>query len=82
MKQFVKAPNKDSDSFKYICKSFPGLSAKKLKAGVFDGPNIRKLIKDADLVNSMDDLEKCTWCSFVGEKLLGEQQGSQLQRVD
>ena len=65
MKQFVKALNKKGDCFKYIYKSFAGLSAEKLKAGVFDGPDIRKLIKDADFVNSMDDLEKRTWCSFV-----------------
>ena len=36
-----------------------------MKAGVFDGPNIRKLIKDADFVNSMYNLEKRTWYSFV-----------------
>ena len=63
-KQFVKALNK-GDCFKYICKLFPGLIAEKLKAGVFDGPAIRKLVKDADFINSMDDLEKRTWCSFV-----------------
>ena len=65
MKQFVKALNKEGNYFKYICKSFPGLIAETLKAGVFDGPDIRKLIKDADFVNSMDDLEKRTLCSFV-----------------
>ena len=77
MKQFVKALNKEDDCFKYICKSFPGLKAEKLKTGVFDGLDIRKLIKDADFVNSMEDLEKSTRSSF-GKKLLGEQQGSQL----
>ena len=65
MKQFVKALDKEGDYLKYICKSFPGLSAEKLKVVVFDGPDIRKLIKDADFVNSIDDLEKRTWSSFV-----------------
>ena len=65
MKQFVKALDKEGDYFKYICKSFPGLSAEKLKVVVFDGPDIRKLVKDADFVNSIDDLEKRTWSSFV-----------------
>ena len=36
-----------------------------MKVEVFDGPDIRKLINDADFINSMDDLEKCTWCLFV-----------------
>ena len=81
MKQFVKALNKEDDCFKYICKSFPGLKVEKLKTGVFDGLDIRKLIKDADFVNSMEDLKKSTRSSF-GKKLLGEQQGSQLWRFD
>ena len=45
MKQLVKALNKEGDCFLYICKSFPGFCDEKLKAGVFDGPQIRKLIK-------------------------------------
>ena len=43
MKQFVKALNKEGDCFKYICKSFPGLSAENLKDGVFDGPILGNL---------------------------------------
>jgi len=44
MKQFVKALNKDGDCFKYICTKFPGSMKEKLKAGIFDGPQIRTLI--------------------------------------
>ena len=40
MKQFEKALEKDGDCFRYICMKFPGLSIEKLKAGVFDGPQI------------------------------------------
>ena len=39
IKQFVKALDKDGDCFQYICKSFTSLSNKKLKAGIFDGPD-------------------------------------------
>ena len=46
MKQFVKALDKDGDCFQYICKSFPSLSNGKLKDGIFDGPQIRQLIRD------------------------------------
>ena len=46
MKQFVKAVDKHGDCFNYIVKKFPGLSMEKMKAGIFDGPQIRKLIQD------------------------------------
>ena len=46
MKQFVKALDKDGDCFQYICKSFPSLDNEKLKAGIFDGPQIRQLMGD------------------------------------
>ena len=42
MKQFVKAFDKDGDCFIYICMKFPGLTIEKLKAGIFDGSQIRK----------------------------------------
>ena len=38
IKQFVKALNKDSKCFKYVCQSFPQLSEAKLKEGIFVGP--------------------------------------------
>ena len=41
-----------------MCQTFPGLSLEKLKAGVFDGPQIRQLIKDQDFKNSMDEVKK------------------------
>ena len=40
VKQF--ALNKENDCFKYSRKSFPSLKQKKLKAGIFDGPRLRK----------------------------------------
>jgi len=40
MKQFVKALNKDGNCFEYICTEFPGSTIEKLKAGIFDGPQI------------------------------------------
>ena len=46
MKQFVKALDKEGNGFNYICRSFPALSTQKLKAGIFDGPQIRQMIND------------------------------------
>ena len=65
MKQFVKALGKDGQCFNYICKMFPGLSSEKLKQGVFDGPDIQKLIKDDNFVCSMNALESNAWNSVV-----------------
>ena len=50
MKQFVKSLEKDGDCFRYICMTFPGLPKEKLKAGVFDGPQIQKLMNDANFL--------------------------------
>jgi len=54
MKQFVKAL-KDCDCFNYICTKFPGSTIEKLKAGIFDGSQIRTLINDCDFPNSMNE---------------------------
>lgn len=65
MKQFVKALDKDGPCFIYIGRKMPGISAEKLKAGIFDGPQIRHLVKDPEFVNSMNPVESRAWKSFV-----------------
>src|SRR6201995_4012794 len=65
MKQFMKALNKEGSCFGYISSKFPGLSTEKLKAGIFDGPQIRQLINDSNFTNSMNEIESVTWYSFV-----------------
>ena len=65
MKQFVQALDKDGDCFQYICKSFPSLSNEKLKAGIFDGPQIRQLMGDQKCCDSMNEVELAAWLSFV-----------------
>ena len=60
MKQFVKALNKEGLCFGYISSKFPGLSTEKLKAGIFDSPQIRQLIKDSDFMESMDEIKSVT----------------------
>ena len=65
MKQFVKALLLDSECFQHILRSFPGLSYEKIKAEVFDGPQIRTLGRDQAFVQAMNDKEKAAWLSFV-----------------
>lgn len=64
MKQFVKALSTDSDCFQYIVSAFPALSYEKIKGGVFDGPQIRRLLSDSRFVNTMNEKEKAAWLSF------------------
>ena len=64
IKQFVKAL--DSDCFSHICSVFPGLSNEKLKAGIFDGPQIITLTRNSnEFEETMNDVERAAWRDFV-----------------
>ena len=65
MKQFVKALDKEGACSEYICKRFPGVNIEKLKNGIFNSPDIRKLMKDHNFITSINELESKTWRSFV-----------------
>ena len=41
------------------------MTIEKFKNGIFDGPDIRKLIKDQNFITSMNKLESKMWRSFV-----------------
>jgi hypothetical protein len=74
MKQFVKAMKvNDSDAFNYIFLKFPKLSDAKIREGVFDGPQIRTLLRDDEFERKMTKKEKAAWKSFreVISKFLG-----------
>jgi len=43
MKPFL---NRESDCFAYLCEKFPTLSTEKLRARIFDGPQIRRLMQN------------------------------------
>ncbi|KAI6646874.1 hypothetical protein LOD99_9143 [Oopsacas minuta] len=65
MKQLVTSLDKDGPYFKYICRLFPAMSNEKLKAGIFDGPQVRSLIRDTGFVQSMTILESSERSGFV-----------------
>lgn len=74
IKQFIKALKKrDSDAFDYLFRRFPKLSEAKIKEGVFNGPQIRELIRDPKFPRKMALEEKMAWQSFVdvSTKFLG-----------
>ena len=65
MKQFMKALDSDDECFQPIVSAFPKLLFDKIKAGVFDEPQIRTLVRDEEFVNKINDKEKTAWLSFV-----------------
>ncbi|KAK5650493.1 hypothetical protein RI129_001522 [Pyrocoelia pectoralis] len=65
IKQFTKALDKAGGCFVYLCQAFPGLTIEKLKAGIFDGPQIRQLIRDPQFEKSMNEVEVEAWKAFV-----------------
>ncbi|GBP59676.1 hypothetical protein EVAR_39833_1 [Eumeta japonica] len=65
IKQFVKGLDKSGNCFLFLSKKFPKLSAEKIKAGIFDGPQIRSLIKDPNFTDTMTKIEKKAWNDFV-----------------
>ena len=65
MKQFVKTLDKNGDCFRYIHSRFPGTSYEKVRAGIFDEPQIQTLIRDSAFVLHMIVVESAAWCSYV-----------------
>ena len=83
MKQFVKALDKEGEYFKYLCTKFPRLTYEKIKAGIFDGPQIRFLVKDQTFISTMKKEELNAWKAFcdVVKNFLGKHQIPEFQRT-
>jgi hypothetical protein len=60
-------------AFTYMREKFPRLSAEKITAGIFTGPQIKQFFKDNHLECVLRDGEKTAWKSFqnVSTGLLG-----------
>lgn len=64
VKNFVKALDKDSRAFIYLKTIFTNLSVAKISEGVFDGPQIRKLLLSPTFEMLLSHDEKAAWNSF------------------
>ena len=64
MKNFVKALDKNNPGFLYLQEKFPRISKEKLKAGIFDGPQIRQLMCDDLFQESLKSHELKAWGAF------------------
>ena len=69
MKQFVKALDRNSLYFQYLCTRFSSLSHAKIR----EGPQIRKLMMDDSFTDTMTETEEDAWNAFkeVVKKFLG-----------
>lgn len=66
MKQFVQALDKNGQCFQYICQKFTAMSIEKTKGGIFDCPQIKRLIKDSSTFETyMTKAERLAWDSSV-----------------
>ena len=84
MKQFVAALDSTSNSFKILQRTFPKLSEAKVKAGVFVGPDIRKLMaNDEEFRNSLNEVEQAAWDSFkdISKNFLGNQKSASYETI-
>ena len=61
MKNFVKAMDRESSRFAFLQERFPWISMEKLKAGIFDSPQIGELMKDLMFDTALSKTELSTW---------------------
>ena len=64
IKNFVKALHKNRAAFQHLSTVFPGLSAAKLKEGIFVWPQIREVLKDTDFEELLNLKELRAWEAF------------------
>ncbi|CAB4062930.1 unnamed protein product [Lepeophtheirus salmonis] len=66
-----------------LYRNFPKLSTEKINAGVFDGPKIRKLIRDEEFANKMTNKERSAWVSFkdVVDIFLGNDKATNYKKL-
>ena len=79
----MKAFDKDGECFRYIWRSFSGLSIEKIKAVIFDGLDIQKLMQDENFILSMNPLEDDVWRRFVGvvQNFLGNRRAANFEVI-
>jgi hypothetical protein len=58
MKHFVKALDRNSPCFQYLCTKFSSPSHAKIREGIFGGPHIRKLMMDDSFTDTVTEIEE------------------------
>ena len=61
MKNIVKAIDREGRVFTFLQQKCPWISLEKLKAGIFNGPQMRELIKDSIFDDALSAAELSAW---------------------
>lgn len=64
MTNFVKGLDKDGEAFKALQELFPNLSTAKIEAGVFNGPQIKKVLEFEHFELLLNEEEGEAWAAF------------------
>ena len=83
MKDFVKAMDKEGRGFAFLHQKFKRISIEKLKTGIFDGPQIKELVKDVTFDEALNPAELSAWLSLksVIANFLGNHRSPQYQKI-
>ncbi|KAF2350265.1 hypothetical protein FHG87_018979 [Trinorchestia longiramus] len=83
MKNFVKALDREGGRFAFLHQKFQRKSMEKIKAGIFDGPQIRELIRDTNFDDALNPAYFFVWLFFesVIANFLGNHKCAQYQKV-
>ena len=83
IKQFVKKLNPKSDAFKHIQELFPKLSESKVKAEIFVGPQVKRLMKSDSFSKKLSAVERRAWKLFVSvvEGFLGNHKADNFRNI-
>ena len=65
VEKFIKALDKKGKAFAYLYQKFDQKSMDKIKAGLFDGPEIRKLVKYHDFHDTLNPLQLSIWLAIT-----------------
>ena len=73
MKNFMNTMDTEGSGFAFLQEKFPQISMEKIKAGIFDSPQIRELTKDPKFDEALTKAERATQQSVksVVKNLLG-----------
>jgi hypothetical protein len=79
VKQFVKSLPKDEAAFVYLLSVFSKLSEAKVKEGIFNGPDVRKILNDRHFQSLLPKQHELAWVSFrdVVKNFLGNKRSEQ-----
>ncbi|KAF2345184.1 hypothetical protein FHG87_024061 [Trinorchestia longiramus] len=82
MKNFVKTLDREGGGFAFLHQKFQRKSMEKMKAGIFDGSQIRERIKDTSFDDALNPAELSAWLSLrsVLPNFLGNHRSTQYQK--